>query len=303
MMKKRTLTMTFLSLPFLTNVCFAGSAIYAGGSIYKNPETSINELKNSGFDTIIVWTIHVHANGDLNFNEEFPLIEGGKYVGDNDYPNFRKEIASLKTGKTKVQRIEFGLSGAGSETYSNIKALFKCDKTSACDIKNNILYKNFKILKETFPDVDGLNNDDEDEFDMDSSVIFHNMLSDIGFKTTISPYGDEDFWKGFIAKVNAHKSNALDYIYLQGYSLGEYNSPCDWNLGLPVSFGFATSKSGPNDVYAVLSQWKQKCPKITQGGFMFQYDDIKNNGDAEFYAQSINDALKVKTPDSKSQCE
>ena len=39
--------------------------------------TPINELKNSGFNTVIVWTIHIESNGDLGFNGEFPLVQNG----------------------------------------------------------------------------------------------------------------------------------------------------------------------------------------------------------------------------------
>src|SRR5262245_57384218 len=84
----------------------AQSGIFGGGPIYKNRNYSINELKNSGFTYVIVWTIHIDASGNLNFNAEFPLVQNGSYIGASTYPNFTSDIASLKTGTTSINRVE-----------------------------------------------------------------------------------------------------------------------------------------------------------------------------------------------------
>ncbi|RLV61588.1 hypothetical protein D5018_00265 [Parashewanella curva] len=294
-MKRLSLAICFIALFNLCNSCFATSAVFAGGPIYKERDTSLNELKKSGFDTLIVWTIHVHEDGSLNFNEEFPLVENGKYIGDNDYPHFRKDVASLKHDHSHINRIEFGLSAAGSPSYTNIKALLTCPKKQRCDIKNNILYRNFMALKKAFPDVDAINNDDETEFDLDSSVKFHNMLADIGFKSTIVPYSDQSFWQQLVKKVNAHHPNALDRVYLQGYAGGTGNSPCDWDFGLPVSPGLSSNTSSVRGVYSAISRWKLTCPKITSGGFMWLYDNFENSSLPKSYADSITQALDVIT--------
>ena len=54
------------------------SAIYAGGPVYRGRDFAIGELRNSGFSTLIVWTIHIEADGDLGFNGEFPLVRNGE---------------------------------------------------------------------------------------------------------------------------------------------------------------------------------------------------------------------------------
>ena len=46
------------------------SAVFTGGSIYKNPSVTVPELKASGFTTVIIWTIHIDANGNFNFNAD-----------------------------------------------------------------------------------------------------------------------------------------------------------------------------------------------------------------------------------------
>src|ERR1035441_8935378 len=61
----------------------AASGIYGGGPLYINAGNNINELKNAGFQEVIVWNIGVNSSGDLNFNGEFLLCSGGSYVGGN----------------------------------------------------------------------------------------------------------------------------------------------------------------------------------------------------------------------------
>ena len=52
------------------------TAFYGGGIMYKekNREAVIDELRKSGLSTIIVWTIHIMENGDLNFSYHLFLI-------------------------------------------------------------------------------------------------------------------------------------------------------------------------------------------------------------------------------------
>jgi hypothetical protein len=47
--------------------------IFGGGPIYKNAN-NITELKQSGFTEVILWSVEVKANGDLNLNGEFRLF-------------------------------------------------------------------------------------------------------------------------------------------------------------------------------------------------------------------------------------
>lgn len=39
-------------------------------------------LKQSGFTTVMLWTIHVHGNGDLYYNDQL-VVSNGAYVGDS----------------------------------------------------------------------------------------------------------------------------------------------------------------------------------------------------------------------------
>ena len=52
-----------------------------------------------------VWSVEVSSVGDLNFNGEFPLTSGGVYVGNETYPNFAADLATLKQGSVQLSLI------------------------------------------------------------------------------------------------------------------------------------------------------------------------------------------------------
>src|ERR1041384_331293 len=96
---------TICLLICLSENILANSGIYAGGPVYKNRSYSISELKGSGYTCVVVWTIHIDASGNLNFNAEFPLVQNGAYIGGSTYPNFASDIASLKVAPTTINRV------------------------------------------------------------------------------------------------------------------------------------------------------------------------------------------------------
>ncbi len=270
------------------------SGVYGGGPVYKHRDYAISELKNSGFTHVIVWTIHIEADGSLGFNGEFPLVKNGSYIGDQYYPNFREDIASLKSGATSITRVEFGLSGWGSGTYNNVRDLLSCNESYCGTGSNSILYRNFLALKNAFPGVDALNNDDEGTYDLNSAVPFHIMLSDIGFKTAVVPYTNKSFWQSFINQVNAARSGAVDLSYLQVYAGGAGNNPCNWDLGLPLIAGLWSKDDSPSEVQSRMQNWKNNCG--IDGGFMWLYDDFDNSPLVAQYANAINSVFDATTP-------
>src|SRR5437868_6200456 len=84
------------------------TGVFGGGPLYipsKGASANITELESSGFSEVIVWSVEVKPNGDLNLNGEFPLTSGGVYVGGQTYPDFAPDMARLKQGK--VRRVTF----------------------------------------------------------------------------------------------------------------------------------------------------------------------------------------------------
>jgi hypothetical protein len=269
-----------------SNALLAQSGIYAGGPVYKNRNYSISELKNSGFTHVIVWTIHIDASGNLNFNAEFPLVQNGSYIGANTYPNFAADIATLKQAPTSITRVEFCLSAWGSSTFTNIKNLIASQGTGS----SSILYRNFQVLKNTFPSVDAIGFDDESTYDVNSATAFAVMLGGLGFKVSLVPYTAASFWTSVATNTNNQRAGTVDRIDLQCYSGGAGNNPCSWNFGsIPVYAGLWDAEKTTSQVQSQLTTWKNQCN--IRGGFMWLYDDFDNSSLTAQYAAAINNVF------------
>lgn len=278
----------------LSNSVFANSGVYAGGPVYIHRDYSINELKNSGFTYVIVWTIHMDANGDMNLNGEFPLVSNGNYIGNARYPNFPADIASLKQGATSINRVELSLSGWGSGTFRSIRDLVNSQGTGT----NSILYRNFKALKDAIPSVDAINFDDESEYDVDTATRFAVMLADIGYKISLVPYTRAEFWTSLTRNTNAQRPGAVDRIDLQVYAGGGGNNPCNWDFGnVPIYPGMWSNEASPAQVQSRMGDWKNACANKVKGGFMWLYDDFDNSTRVQDYSGAINAVFpQVNTP-------
>ncbi|MFA8343506.1 MAG: T9SS type A sorting domain-containing protein, partial [Rhodothermaceae bacterium] len=269
------------------------SGILGGGPIYKNRTTSISELKSSGFTMVEVWTIHVEANGDMGFNAEFDLIKNGQYIGDQTYPHFKSDIASLKQQPTSITKVNFGLSAWASQTFNNIRDLVASQGTGP----TSILYKNFKALKDNFPDVDAINFDDEVTYHLSSATQFAVMLADLGFKISICPYTQKTFWTSLVNDVNSQRPGTIDAVFLQCYAGGSGNSPCSWTFpGIPTYPGLHNN-SGTSSVANSLTNWKNQCN--IEGGWIWLYDQVQ--GTASNFATTINNVFGIGSTNPPGQ--
>lgn len=283
----------YLNILFMLEASAQVSAIYAGGPLYYGRDYALDELKSSGFNTVIVWTIHIQPNGDLNFNGEFPLVENGVYVGDLVYPKFPADMAYLKEAPTSIDRVEFGLSAGGSDTYESVKALFEAEGVGT----ESILYKNFAALRAAIPSVDALNNDDESTYDLPSAVAFTKMCAEIGFKNAIVPYRVSNFWGSLVSQVNAEYPGNIDRNYLQRYAGGAGNDPCSatWDFGIPVYPGLwgGTTHDSPETVENQMTTWKNSCG--IDGGFIWLYDDFDDSPEVAQFGFALRNAFGLTT--------
>ena len=278
--------LNFCLLIALGQTLFANSGIYAGGPVYKNRSYSISELKGSGYTCVVVWTIHIDASGNLNFNAEFPLVQNGSYIGASSYPNFAGDIASLKSAPTTINRVEFCLSAWGSSTFANIKNLIASQGTGS----TSILYKNFQAIRNTFPAVDAIGFDDESTYDVSSATAFAVMLGGLGFKVSLVPYTASSFWTSVATNTNNQRAGTVDRVDLQCYAGGAGNNPCNWNFGnIQVYAGLWDAEKTTSQVQSQLTTWKNNCG--VDGGFMWLYDDFDNTTGTEAYAAAINNVF------------
>ncbi|MBN8459724.1 MAG: hypothetical protein J0M04_17985 [Verrucomicrobia bacterium] len=278
------------------------SVLYGGGPLYTNAADHRERIRKSGFTTLVIWTLHVQADGDLVLNNQ-KIIDDGVYVGRANWPS---EVAAFRSGPTSVSRIEFGLSGHESDTFLNIRDL----TFSQGNGPDGALYRNFQALKNVLPMVDGINYDEESHM-YDQNVLytmkqFSLMLADLGFNIELDVFCCADFWRDVFNFVNGERPGTIDRIDLQCYAGGGGNDPSWWNGqfgGLRVTPGlwaYPASESGgywarrPNQVLSQMGTWNSS--NNIAGGFMWYLDDMLQALDQHSvadYGNAINQALGI----------
>jgi len=259
--------------------------ILGGGPTYMRNATYIKELKKSGFTELLVWSVEVKENGDLNLNGEFPLTSGGKYIGDQMWPKFGHDLASLKAGK--VKRITFSIGSSNFGDFQNLKALVDSQGTG----KKSILYKDFAALAKALP-VDAIDLDDENGYDSESTIKFALMLGGLGYHVTMNPYTNNSYWTSVVSQINTQMPGLVDGIHLQNFAGGSGNTPCSgWDFGsVPVFPGLSDQSSAPPKVTpeqaeAKLKTWHGQCG-IT-GAWLWIFDEIKGTDLPKQYAKAM----------------
>jgi PKD repeat protein len=292
-----------LAVAALSPVAQADSAIYGGGPFYSGGTAVMDDLRSSGFTTVILWSFHIEDNGDLVYND-IPVVRNGAYIGDPAWP---ARLATLKTAPTSVNRIEVSIGAWSVPDFERMARLVNgtaagCGSTIVCGTgTNSILYRNFQALKAATR-ADAVNFDDESAYDLAPTTQFGQMLIGQGYKITFAPYTQQSFWRS----LKNNLGSAVDTIYLQVYDGGAGNNPASWNtaMGMTVDPGLWSrhgtgcgSGDSPATVQSRMSTWKSNAG-IT-GGFMWLYDDIQkcsSQGTTAQYASAINTAVSGNTP-------
>ena len=279
----------------LSGVCaFAGTAaaqagyvgILGGGPVYKHVDQNIGELKKSGFNELIVWSVEVNSSGDLNLNGEFPLTSAGAYVGNQTYPDFRKDLAKMRRGS--VTRVTFSIGSSNYGDWEDIAALVNSQGTGP----DSILYQDFAALKQALP-IDAIDFDDENGYDAPTTIKFALMLRKLGYHVTMDPYTNSSYWTSVVSQINAKRAGTVDAIHLQTYAGGNGNTPCqaNWNFGdVPVYPGLSDQTSAPPyktppEAKAILRTWHKTCG--IKGGWLWIFDQIAGTDKVRKYAHDM----------------
>ena len=181
------------------------SGVYVGGHIRRERPKTIKTLRESGFTYVLLFNVHVDPDGTLKTDGEI-ICKDGEYVFQKSQPHYQTDIRDLKTPPTSIQRIDIVIGGWGNDSYNNIKNLINKNGTGA----STMLYKNFKALKEAVPEIDAVNNDDEQCYDLETGAKFHIMMYGLGYKTTLAPYTYKSYWQNLCNKIRASKPKAVD---------------------------------------------------------------------------------------------
>lgn len=269
------------------------SAIFGGGPFYSGGIEVINDLKESGFSTVILWTIHIGEDGSMNYNDTPIINADGEYIGD---PLWQSRLEQLTTAPSSVDRIELGIGAWGAKSWENIKNLIASEGTGS----NTKLYKAIQKLQ-VITGATAINYDDEVTFDVASTVDFTLMLAEMGLKVGLCPYNETDYWKSVYDQVEAKSPGTIDRVYLQCYAGGSRNKPSNWNQlfgDLKVSYGL-WCKNGDNcengDNPSAIKEKISIEKGNIDGGFIWLYDDIQKCaafGKTSSYAKAINEGLK-----------
>ncbi len=259
--------------------------ILGGGPVYMHDPEHVKELKSAGYNELIVWSVEVKSNGDLNLNGEFPLTSGGKYVGDQTWPEFAKDLKKIKSGK--VTRITLSIGSSNFGDFQDIKSLIDSQGTG----KKSILYKDFAAIAKVLP-VDAIDFDDENSYDSESTIKFAVMLGGLGYHVTMNPYTNSSYWTSVVSQINTQTPGLVDGIHLQTFAGGQGNTPCSgWDFGgVPVYPGLSDQPSAPpykspSAAEAQLQTWHSQCG-IT-GAWLWIYDQIKDTKQVKQYARDM----------------
>jgi hypothetical protein len=276
------------------------AAIYGGGPLYADP-AALSELRDSGFTTVVAWTLHVGETGDLVFNDQ-ALVADGRYRGDPLWPG---RLAALKRGGS-VRQLLFSVGSAGVEDFRRIQGLLQSQGSGP----GSRLRRSFQALRAAIPAIDGFDLDDEDLQDPATTRSFAAMLGELGCTVTFCPYANLDFWVGCLRDLEAVSPGLVSAFHLQCYAGGAWNQPQDWIDRIDASLGGGGARGlvqpglwgrhggdcrdgdGPEAVAARFGAWKT--PGI-RGGFIWLYDELRNCGrpgspdgtEARAYAQAI----------------
>lgn len=281
----------------------AQSAIYACGHIRRQRDVAIDNLRNSGYTTVILFNVTVEPDGtlttDYNWSMQAPAEAGGiickdgKYVFDEYQPYYKEDVKMIVSPPTSVERLEICIGGWTNGSYGNIKKLIEKEGTGT----ESILYRNFKALKEALPDVEAVNNDQEQDYDVNTAIEFHKMMFELGYKTTIAPYTRQAYWKQMVEELNSEK-DICDRIYLQMYGGGSSNQPSKWQVfgDIPMYIGFDCEvSSNMNTMNSTFNKWKDT-PNV-EGGFLWNYNNEDRNHNQ--WASAINRIFRspeIETP-------
>lgn len=264
------------------------SGIYAGGHIRRGRPSTITKLRNSGFTYVILFNVDVKADGTLTTDGD-TICYNGQYVFQKTNPYYQDDIRDLKTEPTGITRIEICIGGWGNASYGNIKNLINAHGTGS----TTMLYKNFKALKKAVPEIDAVNNDQEQDYDVETAAKFHIMMYNLGYKTTFAPYTNKSYWTQLNDKIRATKPKAVERVMVQCYDggAGNLNSVGSWNFtGVSERHPGLLDYSNDWSVERNLEQFQSwKDQGVATGGFVWLFNDgYDETWDLNGWASGLN---------------
>lgn len=276
------------------NVVLYGSGLFGSN----NPTLNASQLgliKNSGFTTVILWTLHVDSDASLVYNNT-AIATGGVFSYTFSY--LPELVRELKDGGT-VDKVLFCVGSADVNDFHTIQTLLKTQATKLA------LLRNFFALSTALM-LDGYDFDDEDLFDPTTTAAITGLLASSGkMNITYCPYSQQKtYWDKALGLVyNNHPQyepprQYVDWYNLQCYAGGGGNDPKTWVDRLPTDVGITSPSQfivpgydarsyDPAAIETKFANLKTSDPGIN-GGFIWNTDELfAGSHKPTDYAQAI----------------
>ena len=281
------------------NIVLYGSGLF-GRYTPANNAAQLTALQQSGFTSVILWTLHVDPDGTLVYNDTV-IVENGVFAATFSYlPDLVNQLTA--TGSS-VRNVLFCIGSGGVNDFTNIQALL------ATDAGKLTLNRNFHALSSALP-IHGYDFDDEDLYDAGTLANLSTMLCDNNqMIITYCPYAEQSTWNAAVQKVYAWDQEqspplgqSVQWWNLQCYSGGADNDPAQWVQQLPsgagitgpasyIIPGYDASLQDPASIERTFHGLAQSDPGIA-GGFLWNSSAIfASQYTPRDYAQAIINGL------------
>lgn len=310
------------------NAVLYGNLFVAGPTGPMGPTGQFQAVYNSGFSSVILFTLLVHSNGDLVYAAvPPPIVSGGAFAADR-YGYLNDTLAALKTGGT-VRLVLFCIGAGQTDAWTHIQTLLSTESGT------QTLRENFSALMEAVPAIDGFDLDVEGPYDQGNVVEMVKMLTANGTNgkiITFCPYWNQPpFWTQCMQQIHSEFASMtgptapatlqpVAWWNVQCYSGGTPNLGIlpQWvsdvsapgtgitasaapafivpGLGAPA---VAPAPTGPAGVQAQFATWSRDVPGL-DGGFIYSADGMlplattppSTNYTMQEYANAILDGLR-----------
>lgn len=266
----------------------------------------LTTLQESGFDTAILWTLHVKSQdgggfkkGDIVYND-CVVVSQGKYCGD---PGWSDYVSNLKKTGSSINSVLISVGSADNTDFANIGSL-------GFDT-NGLLYEGFAALLAAIPALDGVVFDYE-EFSTEAQkavVPFALMLQTIGYgQIAFCPYMSQPMWDNWYTEINKSAPGLVVESQLQCYSGGGGNQNAsilaDWTKnpaggasfihpGLACTNSYAPGNLTPQGIINLYKTWTDASVTGLGGGWIWHYDYIVQTSSPTVaeYASAVSSGL------------
>ncbi|KAF6244928.1 glycosyl hydrolase family 18 protein [Nitrosopumilus sp. b2] len=259
------------------------NTVLYGSGLFDDPSNpTAEDIAESGFTTVILWTLHIHSDGTFYYNNTKAVDDQGKVT--DSILKMKNDVDQIREGQ--VSNVLFCIGSADVGDFKNISALLGTTEGT------EKLRSNFTALSDAL-EIDGFDFDLE-EFPLDNFkdtiATLTLMLSNIGKKSIITycPYTDQTFWNNCLTDAYHNNNQLVSWLNVQCYSGGSGNSPSQWaeqipkNIGIDNPAAFVVPGYNANDGSKYIQSIFERLSKSDagiDGGFIWNSSEISTSGE------------------------